>query len=77
MTQNLRLFAFLLTATLMAGSGLPSRALDRDDRCHRQIEKAEYNLRRAIERHGEHSRQARQRRRELEETRERCHHERH
>jgi hypothetical protein len=73
MTQRLRLFALLLTATLMAGSALPSQALDREDRCRHQVERAEYNLRRAIERHGEHSRQAERRRYELQQARERCH----
>ena len=40
--------------------------------CHERIHKAEENLRRAVDRHGEHSREAEQRRRELEEIRNRC-----
>ena len=75
MTQRLRLLVLILAATFMAGSALPSKALDRDDdRCHRQVEKAEHNLDKAVRKHGEHSEQAERRRHELEEARERCHH---
>ena len=41
--------------------------------CRQRIERAEDNLRRAIRKHGERSRQAEQRRRELENARARCH----
>ncbi len=42
------------------------------DNCDRRIHKAEENLRKAVERHGEHSREAEQRRHELEEARRSC-----
>lgn len=77
MIKSIRLFALLLAIVFIVGSALPSRALDRDDyRCHRHIEKAERNLDKAVRRHGEHSMQAERRRHELEEARERCHHDR-
>lgn len=74
MMQRLRLLALVLAVTFMAGTAVKLKAQDRDDYCHRQIEKAERNLRKAVERHGEHSPQAEKRRHELEETREHCHH---
>lgn len=40
--------------------------------CDQRIHKAEENLRKAVDRHGEHSSQAEQRRRELEETKRSC-----
>ena len=61
---------------LMLGSPAPMRAGDRDDKCERRIHKAQENLRQAERRHGEHSRQAEQRRHQLEETREKCGHDR-
>lgn len=61
----------MLGASLMAGVAMPARA-DRDDKCNRDIHKAEENLERAVHKHGEHSRQAEERRRQLEEVRERC-----
>jgi hypothetical protein len=66
--------AAVLAAFFLFGSALPTRALDRNDKCERRIHKAEQNLERAIRRHGEHSRQAEQRRHQLEEVREHCHH---
>lgn len=55
----------------------PLQAFDRDDeRCERRIHKAQEALEKAVRRHGEHSRQAEEKRHELEETRERCHHDR-
>jgi hypothetical protein len=65
--------AAVLAAFFLLGSAVPSQAWDRDDKCRRRIEKAEMNLNKAIRRHGERSRQAEQRRRELQEARERCH----
>lgn len=68
------LIAALITFGFIAGT-VPGRALDRDDeKCERRVHKAEENLEKAIRRHGEHSRQAEQRRHDLEEARERCHH---
>ncbi len=65
----------LLGALFMAGGAIPARA-DRDDhdgRCERNVRKAEHNLEKAVRKHGERSRQAEQRRHQLEEARERCH----
>ena len=50
----------------------PTRAGNRDPECRERIYKAEANLRREIDRHGERSRQAEKRRQELERARERC-----
>lgn len=59
----------MLGASLMAGAATPARA---DDKCSRDIHKAEENLQKAVRKHGEHSRQAEDRRHQLEEVRERC-----
>ena len=61
-----------LGASLLAGVATPARAGDRDDKCRRDMRRAEENLERAVRKHGEHSRQAEQRRRQREEVRERC-----
>ena len=61
----------LLGASLLAGTALPAHA-DQDERCRRDIQKAEQNLDKAIRKHGEHSHQAEQRRRDLNAERERC-----
>ena len=69
----------LLSMALLGVAAVPARA-DGDDhrdggheRCDRSVHKAEQNLEKAVHRHGEHSRQAEQRRHQLEELRERCH----
>jgi len=62
----------MLGASLLAGVGTPAHA-DRDDRCRHDTQKAEEKLEKAVRKHGEGSRQAEQRRRELNEVRERCH----
>ena len=62
----------MLGASLLAGVATPARA-DRDDKCRNDIRKAEQNFEKAVRKHGEHSEQAEQRRRQLEEVRERCH----
>ena len=66
------LFCAILGVSLLAGVATPARA-DRDDKCRRDIHKAEENLEKAVRKHGEHSRQAEERRHQLEEVRERCH----
>jgi hypothetical protein len=45
---------------------------DEKERCRHNIEKAEMKLDKAVHNHGEHSRAADERRRELNATRERC-----
>lgn len=69
------LIAAIVVSVFLAGA-VPARALDRDhdEKCEKRIHKAEEQLSKAIRKHGEHSRQAEQRRHELEEARERCHH---
>jgi hypothetical protein len=64
--------AAVLASFLFVGSVVPSRA-DDHDRCERRIRKAEQNLDKEVRKHGEHSRQAEQRRRELEQARSTCH----
>ena len=65
-----------VSALIIGGfSAIPAQAFDRDDeRCENRIHKAERDLERAERRHGEHSRQAEEKRHRLEEIRERCHH---
>ena len=62
----------ILGAALLAGSAVPAHA-ERDESCERDVHRAQQNLDKAIRKHGEHSRQAEDRRRQLEEVRERCH----
>ena len=72
--RNLALTASL-GISLLASCALPAYADhdDRDEHCRRDVQKAEERLERAIQKHGERSRQAETRRHQLEETRERCH----
>lgn len=72
MTKKRGILAAVLAAFFLLGSGVPAQAMDRDNKCQRRIERAESNLHKAIRKHGERSRQAEQRRRELREARERC-----
>ena len=58
----------MLAGLFLAASALPARA-----DCAKDIRKAEANLEKAVRKHGEHSPQAEQRRRELEDVRRRCH----
>ena len=62
----------LLGASLLAGTAVPAHA-DQDERYRRDVHRAEQNLDKAIRKHGEHSRQAEDSRRRLDEVRERCH----
>jgi len=73
------LLAGAVFGLLLFGGAARAHADNRDERCERRIHKAEENLERAVRRHGERSRQAQDRRRQLEEARERCHrdHDRH
>lgn len=71
MTRTIRILCIaLLTLVGLVGSSLPARA---ETRCERDIHRAEDNLRVAVEKHGEHSRQAEKRRHELDDVRHRCH----
>ena len=87
MTRAIRILCVaLLTMVGLIGSSLPAWADDRDernDRCQRDIHRAEERLRDAVQRYGEESRQAHKRHEQLEEVRRRCgdrrddHHEEH
>jgi hypothetical protein len=61
------LLCAMLGTVLLAGA-MPARA-----DCRHDIQKAEQNLDKAVRKYGEHSRQAEQRRHELEAVRARCH----
>ena len=50
----------------------PTPACDHDRECAKRIQRAEERLRKEIDRHGEHSRQAEEKRHELEEVRRAC-----
>jgi hypothetical protein len=67
------LLAGAVFGLLLFGGAPRAHADDRDDKCERKIHKAEENLRKAERKHGEHSRQAEQKRHQLEEIRESCH----
>lgn len=73
MRRSMRILCIaVLSIVGLVGSSLPAWAGEHE-RCERDIHKAEENLRIAVEKHGEHSRQAQKRRHELEEVRHRCH----
>ncbi len=59
--------------TLLVGSARPAQARDRDDACGNQVRQAEANYRKAVQKHGEHSKQANKRRQQLDAARDRCH----
>lgn len=63
--------------SLLIGTAMPAFARDRDDHCRAKVEKAERNLRNAERKHGARSRQAEQRREQLERARANCHWDRH
>jgi hypothetical protein len=69
------LLGLALSGFLLVGGMAPARAAarDRDDKCEQRIRKADENWRKQIRKHGEHSRQAENARRQLEQARERCH----
>jgi len=70
MTRIIRIVCVaLLTIVGLVGSSLPAWA---DEKCDRDIHKAEQKLREAVDKHGEHSKEAEKRRRELDEVRHRC-----
>lgn len=67
------LIAALIILGFTAGT-IPAKAYGDDEKCEKKIHKAEEKLEKAIQKHGEHSPQAEEKRHQLEETRERCHH---
>jgi hypothetical protein len=68
---KLSVAALLLNGMLLVGVA-PSAHADERDRCRVRIEKIESRLEREIARHGEHSPQAQERRRQLRAEREHC-----
>ncbi len=76
MTKKYAVLAAVLATFFLLGSAVPTQAMNRDEKCERRIQRAETNLHRAIRKHGDRSRQAEHRRRELQEVRERCHYDR-
>jgi hypothetical protein len=72
MNRALKMFCIaLLSIAGLVSASVPARA-DRDDRCEKRIHQAEQKLRKAVDRHGENSRQAQKRREELERARRGC-----
>ena len=61
-----------LGVLLLAGGVARTQASDNDRQCQQRIHRAEEKLRKEIDRHGEHSRQAEKRRHELEEAQRSC-----
>jgi hypothetical protein len=73
MTRIIRMLCVvLLTIVGLVGSSLPTRADDHHDRCVRRVHQAEENLRDAIAKHGEDSREARKRRAQLDQAHHDC-----
>ena len=68
--------AVVLTGVFVVSSAGLALARDHDDKCEERVHKAERNLERDVQKHGEHSRQAEKRRHELDEAREKCGHDR-
>ena len=66
------LFVPALGVLLLAGGAALTQASDSVRQCNQRIHKAEENLRKEVDRHGEHSRQAEKRRHELEEAQRKC-----
>jgi phosphoenolpyruvate-protein kinase (PTS system EI component) len=74
--QSLKNLAVSAVMTTALGAAMlvtvPQSYADDHAKCQRQIEKEEAKLDQAIRKHGGHSRQAEQRRRDLNAERERC-----
>jgi hypothetical protein len=70
---KIKVMTTMLIVCAFLGSALSASGMDhRDRKCEQRIRRAQDNLRRAERRHGEHSRQAQQKRRELEDARAHC-----
>ena len=69
--------SILMAAVFMLSTAGLLMARDHDDRCEARVHKAERALEQAERKHGEHSRQAEKKRRELDEAREHCGHDHH
>ena len=77
MFNKIRTLIAVLVVFSFLGGAVPTQALDRDHdndrKCEQRIRNAESKLQQAIRKHGERSRQAESRRRDLQQARERCH----
>jgi pre-mRNA-processing factor 40 len=71
-TGKATLLAAALGGILLLGGVATAQDRDRDDRCVAKVRKAEQRLDQAVNKYGEHSRQADKRRRELDQQRDRC-----
>jgi hypothetical protein len=70
--QKKRFFATALLAGSLVIGSVPALARDHHDKCEEKVRKAEQKLQNAQRKHGEHSRQAEQKRQELERARAHC-----
>lgn len=68
------LTAAVLSVFFLTAGAAPMRAADRDDKCEQKVRGLEEQLHQAERKHGEHSKQADKKRRQLEEAREKCRH---
>ena len=68
--RNFRKISLLGFSALLLFGSITAAA---DNGCDRRIRKAEMQLQQAVQRHGEHSRQAENKRRDLERARASCH----
>ena len=68
-----RLFRHFSSLTLCGLLVLGSVGASAQNRCEKRIRNAELSLRQAVQRHGEHSRQAEKKRHHLEQVRASCH----
>ena len=69
MNRNFRKISLFGFSALLLFGSITAAA----DNCDRRIRKAEDQLQQAVRRHGEHSRQAENKRRDLERARASCH----
>ncbi|MFL6389739.1 MAG: hypothetical protein ACJ71U_19860 [Terriglobales bacterium] len=77
MFKKAKIFIAAIVISSFLGGAVPAPAMDRDHdgdrKCEQQIHNAERKLQEAERKHGEHSRQAQSKRRDLENARARCH----
>ena len=67
-----RFMSAMLGAALLLGTAMPVLAFDSPKDCAKRVRHAEKNLYDAERKHGRHSRQAAERRREVERARAKC-----
>ena len=78
MFKKAKILIAAIVISSFLGGAIPAPAMvrdhDDDRKCEQQIHNAERKLQEAERKHGEHSRQAQSKRRDLENARARCHH---